>query len=30
LISCYLRRDPRVQLDDDGPTGGVLGIDLPQ
>ena len=22
LISCYLRRDPRVQLDDDVPTGG--------
>ena len=25
LIACYLRREPRVQLDDDVPTGGDLG-----
>jgi len=28
LIACYLRRDPRVQLDDDVPTAGVERIDL--
>jgi broad specificity phosphatase PhoE len=26
LIACYLRRDPRVQLDDDVPTGGYERI----
>ena len=29
LISCYLRRDPRVQLDDEVPTGGFERIEVP-
>ena len=28
LIAGYLRRDPRVQLDDDVPTGGFERIDV--
>jgi broad specificity phosphatase PhoE len=28
LISCFLRRDPHVQLDDDVPTGGFECIDV--
>lgn len=28
LIACYLRRDPRVQLDDDVPTAGFERIDF--
>jgi broad specificity phosphatase PhoE len=29
LIACQLRRDPRVQLDDDVPTAGVERIEVP-
>lgn len=28
LIACHLRRDPRVQIDDDVPTAGVERIDV--
>ena len=28
VISCYLRRDPRVQLDDNVPTGGYERIEI--
>jgi broad specificity phosphatase PhoE len=30
LVSCFLRRDPHVQLDDDVPTGGFEKIDVPE
>ena len=29
LVACYLRRDVRIQLDDDVPTGGFERIDVP-
>jgi broad specificity phosphatase PhoE len=29
LVACHLRRDPRVQLDDDIPTGGFERITIP-